>query len=97
MRGRRPDRSLARVRRRIDVHGATLDGTEPGARDRRSSGEPFSHWNAFVDYRLVADNTDGIWGTAGAPPVMVPQPTILTHVLLFRVERSRALLGKTRI
>jgi hypothetical protein len=43
------------------------------------AGEPFSHWNGFLDYRLVADQTDGSWG-------MVPQPTVLTHVLLFRIE-----------
>jgi hypothetical protein len=48
------------------------------------AGEPFSHWNAFLDYRLVADQTEGIWGTVGM--ASVPQPTILTHVLLFRIE-----------
>jgi hypothetical protein len=48
------------------------------------AGEPFSHWYGFLDYRVVADQTDGIWGTVSMTPV--PQPTVLTHVLLFRIE-----------
>jgi hypothetical protein len=68
---------------------ATCYGTRSGSSYEGGltvAGEPFNHWNAFVDYRLVADQTDGVWGSAGMPAVAVPQPTILTHVLLFRVE-----------
>jgi hypothetical protein len=56
------------------------------------SGEPFNHWFAFVDYRLVANQTSGIYAAATGTPGMagavaaVPQPTILTHVLLLRIE-----------
>jgi hypothetical protein len=54
------------------------------------AGEPFAHWYAFLDYRLVADTTNGnlIAGspTANPPVAATPQPTILTHVLMFLIE-----------
>lgn len=51
-------------------------------------GVPFTHWFAFLDYRLVADLTGGVFqGTQNVMGVTpVPQPTILTHVLLLRLE-----------
>lgn len=50
------------------------------------SGMPFNHWFAFLDYRLVADLSGG--AVAGTVGTMTPiaQPTILTHVLLLRIE-----------
>lgn len=45
------------------------------------AGTPFAHWFAFVDYRLVADLTDG-----KLPGTMLAQPTLLTHLLLVRIE-----------
>jgi hypothetical protein len=51
------------------------------------AGEPFSHWFGFLDYRMVADVTDTPWAISTAmPPVTTPAPTVLTHVLLFRIE-----------
>ena len=52
------------------------------------SGMPFNHWFAFLDYRLVADlsggQLQGTYGMMGVTPV--PEPTLLTHVLLLRIE-----------
>jgi hypothetical protein len=50
------------------------------------AGEPFNHWNAFVDYRLVADQMDGFILAPAGMAAGIPQPTVLTHVLLFRIE-----------
>ena len=53
------------------------------------SAAPSLHWFMFLDYRVVA-NTSGGYIVAppmmGATPVALPQPTILTHVLLLRLE-----------
>ncbi|HEX8950202.1 MAG TPA: hypothetical protein VF945_00080, partial [Polyangia bacterium] len=68
-------------------------GTRAGAQYETGltvSAAPSSHWFMFVDYRLVADTSGGVIVPANAtatPPVPVlPQPTILTHVLLLRLE-----------
>jgi hypothetical protein len=51
---------------------------------------PSAHWFFMLDYRLVADTSGGfvIKGdpTATPPIAALPQPTILTHVLLLRLE-----------
>lgn len=52
------------------------------------TGAPSLHWFMFLDYRVVADTAGGYV----VPPVMgtmvvpLPQATILTHVLLLRLE-----------
>ena len=68
-------------------------GTRAGAQYETGitiSGAPSSHWFMFVDYRLVADTSGGVISPGfpmAAPPIpALPQPTILTHVLLFRIE-----------
>jgi len=68
-------------------------GTRAGAQYETGitiSGAPSNHWFMFADYRLVADTSGGIIATGlpGAMPPLpnLPQPTILTHVLLFRIE-----------
>ncbi len=51
------------------------------------TGAPSNHWFMFLDYRLVADTSGGFVvpaGTMGVTPL--PYPTILTHVLLLRLE-----------
>jgi len=54
------------------------------------TGMPSSHWFMFLDYRLVADTSGGLYYAGNAmltpPDPPVPQPTILTHVLLLRLE-----------
>lgn len=54
------------------------------------TGMPSSHWFMFLDYRLVADKSGGLVSAgapAATPPVPpLPYPTILTHVLLLRLE-----------
>jgi hypothetical protein len=52
------------------------------------SGQPSSHWFMFFDYRLVVDTTGGfiVAGNAANGVTALPQPTLLTHVLLFRIE-----------
>jgi hypothetical protein len=47
------------------------------------SGLLGNHWFALLDYRLVADLSGGV--IVQGPPTL-PQPTILTHVLLLRIE-----------
>ncbi|HEX4461281.1 MAG TPA: hypothetical protein VIA18_25045 [Polyangia bacterium] len=68
---------------------STCYGTRNGAEYETGltiGGSPFNHWYAFVDYRLVVDKTDGnIANAAGTTPAL-PEPTILTHVLLLRIE-----------
>jgi hypothetical protein len=46
---------------------------------------PWKHWFAFFDYRLMDDTSSGyiVEPTAG---MALPQPTVLTHVLLVRIE-----------
>ena len=68
-------------------------GTRSGAEYETGltvSAAPSSHWFLFVDYRLVADTSGGFIVApnpmAATPPVPLPQPTILTHVLLLRIE-----------
>ena len=66
-------------------------GTRSGAEYETGltvTAAPSNHWFMFVDYRLVADTSGGFIVPAGNaamnPPL--PQPTILTHVLLLRLE-----------
>ncbi|MDB4970071.1 MAG: hypothetical protein JWN44_5760 [Myxococcales bacterium] len=47
---------------------------------------PSLHWFAFLDYRLVADTSGGYVVPPGGTMATLPQPTILTHVLLLRIE-----------
>ena len=49
---------------------------------------PSNHWFLFLDYRLVADASGGYIIAPGnaAMAMPLPQPTILTHVLLMRIE-----------
>ena len=68
-------------------------GTRAGAEYETGltmSYEPSPHWFMFVDYRLVADTSGGIIAAAqpmATPPLgALPQPTILTHALLLRLE-----------
>ncbi|MCU1281595.1 MAG: hypothetical protein JWM53_5141, partial [bacterium] len=68
-------------------------GTRAGAQYETGltvSTAPSNHWFFFIDYRLVADTTGGIIAAASpaaSPPlVALPEPTILTHVLLLRME-----------
>ena len=54
------------------------------------TGAPSAHWFMFLDYRLVADKSGGSVVSATTPnmpvtPALV-EPTILTHVLLLRLE-----------
>jgi hypothetical protein len=44
-----------------------------------------AHWFALLDYRFVADASGGYLDPAAMPP-MLKQPTVLTHVLLLRLE-----------
>jgi hypothetical protein len=66
-------------------------GTRSGAQYETGlsvSAAPSNHWFMFIDYRLVVDTSGGFIVVAN-PMAMVaalPQPTILTHVLLFRIE-----------
>lgn len=52
------------------------------------SWTPSARWFLFVDYRLVADTSGGyiVAPTMGGTPAALPQPTVLSHVLLLRVE-----------
>ena len=54
------------------------------------TGALSNHWFMFLDYRLVADTSGGLVTPANAPgvtnPAALPQPTLLTHVLLLRIE-----------
>ncbi|MGZ3407579.1 MAG: hypothetical protein ACXVAN_14115, partial [Polyangia bacterium] len=67
-------------------------GTRAGAQYETGitvSGLMGAHWFAFIDYRLVVDTSGGFIVTAAnaTPPAgALPQPTILTHVLLLRIE-----------
>ena len=68
-------------------------GTRAGAQYETGltvAGAPSSHWFAFLDYRLVADTSGGqivaAQPMASPPLAALPQPTILTHVLLLRIE-----------
>ncbi len=49
-----------------------------------------THWFMFVDYRFVVDTSGGLIAPgipAASPPVpALPQPTVITHVLLLRLE-----------
>ena len=52
------------------------------------SAMPSAHWFLYLDYRLVVD-TSGGYIVAPDPMAMttpLPQPTMLTHVLLLRLE-----------
>jgi hypothetical protein len=44
-----------------------------------------AHWFAMVDYRFVADTSGGSLPSTSPTP-MYAQPTVLTHVLLLRLE-----------
>ncbi|HWE27413.1 MAG TPA: hypothetical protein VHB97_05390 [Polyangia bacterium] len=66
-------------------------GTRAGAEYETGltvSWAPSLHWFLFVDYRLVADTSGGfiVAPNAMAMTVALPQPTVLTHVLLLRIE-----------
>jgi hypothetical protein len=66
-------------------------GTRAGAQYETGitvSGAPSSHWFMFLDYRLVADTSGGfiVAPSMGGMPAALPQPTVLTHVLLLRIE-----------
>jgi hypothetical protein len=64
-------------------------GTRAGAEYETGltiSYEPSPHWFMFVDYRLVADTSGGLIAPAAPPLGALPQPTILTHALLLRLE-----------
>jgi hypothetical protein len=47
-----------------------------------------AHWFMFVDYRLVADTSGGfiVAPSMSGTPAALPYPTVLTHVLLLRLE-----------
>jgi hypothetical protein len=49
------------------------------------TAQPAAHWFGFFDYRLVADTTNGQLGAIGTGAATA-QPTLLTHVLLLRIE-----------
>ena len=50
------------------------------------SGQPSTHWFMFLDYRLVTDLSSGNLVPATMTTAAVEQPTILTHMLLLRLE-----------
>lgn len=49
------------------------------------TAQPWTHWFGFLDYRLMADTSSGNIVEPGQGMVL-PQPTVLTHVLLLRIE-----------
>ena len=66
-------------------------GTRAGAEYETGltvTAAPSNHWFLFLDYRLVADTSGGFIVPAGNPlmAAVLPQPTVLTHVLLLRLE-----------
>jgi hypothetical protein len=67
-------------------------GTRAGAQYETGltvSGLLSSHWFTFIDYRIVADTSGGfiVPAASAVPPAgALPQPTVLTHVLLLRIE-----------
>lgn len=67
----------------------TCAGTRDGAEYETGitvAGSPFAHWYALLDYRLVVDKTNGNIVAATMTTPALPEPTILTHVLLLRLE-----------
>ena len=52
------------------------------------SAAPSLHWFMLLDYRVVADTSGGyvVAPVMGSTVTPLPQPTILTHVLLLRLE-----------